>query len=100
MCSCRLRGTLMEPAEELAKLRQFLWKLQSGEMTIRMNTKREIDKLKRDIKYLEKVLAGSAQTKAHTHVPAREPTSQVGLDPLLRADWQRAHATHKTPQVT
>lgn len=57
----RKRGTSMKPGEELAVLRQFLEALESGSMTIRESgkdvTQREIDKLKPDIAYLEKVLA-------------------------------------------
>jgi hypothetical protein len=51
----------MKPGEELVVLRQFLEALESGSMTIRESgkdvTQREIDKLKPDIAYLEKVLA-------------------------------------------
>jgi hypothetical protein len=49
----------MKPVEEIANLHQLLEALESGSMTIRQNgrdvTKREIDKLKPDIAYLEKV---------------------------------------------
>ena len=51
----------MTPSEELAGLRQLLKALESGSMTMRQNgqdvTKRELDKLKPDIAFLEKVLA-------------------------------------------
>lgn len=55
------RSAIMKPGEELAGLRQLLKALESGSMTMRENgkdvTKREIDKLKPDIAFLEKVLA-------------------------------------------
>ena len=56
------------PADELAGLRQFLERLESGHMTLRLRhnhidvTTHEIGILKREIAYLEQILA-------HTHTP-------------------------------
>lgn len=51
----------MNTREELAVLRQLLKALQSGEMTLHQHgkdvTNQEMDKLKPDIAFLEKVLA-------------------------------------------
>jgi hypothetical protein len=51
---------MSSPKDELADLRRFLLALQSGATTIHENgadvTKREIDRLKPDIEYLESLL--------------------------------------------
>lgn len=50
----------MKPSEDLVNLHRLLDALESGSMTIHLNgkdvTQREIEKLKPDIAYLEKVL--------------------------------------------
>ena len=78
------------PTDELAGLRQFLERLESGHMTLRLRhnhidvTTHEIGILKREIAYLEQILA-------HTHTHTKPVARGLYRE---RNGWGNQHSAH------